>query len=561
MGGNKISTNNQSEVPLKGSLPIEINKEIVKHLSIGLYRNYALAIKELISNSYDAGATEVKVKLDLKNKKIIIRDKGKGMDYNEFKREYLHIGYSKEPAKKPDDLGRMRIGTFGIGFLAPLPYCKRMIVITKKRGDDKALCATINAEDFFSKGTWKIKEAKVPYEIKDSDLPKKIGETIVILEDIQPQIAEDLTKKQVKTKATIDQLSGFDKFKWTLCQYTPIQFSPERKELREFFAYPRKVPLRLWLDGKELFRNVPTKAQILEKESKDFGDIKVKYSIFTPYSTIKPEEARGLQVRLRDVAIGFPRDFDVTKLGRVLGRLNFIGGEVHIIKGLDNALMVTRDSFNYTEEVAEIYKFFRDKLTEWNNKLCDEAEEDKKIYETLPEETADFIEDELKKAKIVKFAKKRFRISKTAIATKKTGPVSSPSKRLKEVLSKRRDFKIILSKEKRNKKESPIKIDSKQKSITIFEEHPSFLESIEVEKQKFAVSYDEWNYKKTPYSICRLDSKRKKVTFNSSHPLFKSKVNDRIIKQLSLGMLLILECEKDKEKILTKFNQLLEDAF
>ena len=86
-----------------------------------LYRNYALAIKELISNAYDAGATEIKIKLDLKNKKIIIRDNGKGMDYNEFKDQYLHIGFYKEPTNTPDDLGRLGVGTFGIGFLAPLP--------------------------------------------------------------------------------------------------------------------------------------------------------------------------------------------------------------------------------------------------------------------------------------------------------------------------------------------------------------------------------------------------------------------------------------------------------
>lgn len=556
-----MSNNNYAEIPSKGSLPIEVNKEVVKHLSIGLYRNYALAIKELISNTYDAGATEVKIKLDLKNKRIIIRDNGRGIDYNEFKDDYLHIGFHKEPTKKPDELGRMRIGTFGIGFLAPLPYCKRMIIITKKRRSDKVLQATINAENFFSKGTWNIKEEEVPYEIKDSDLPKKIGETIIILEDIPPQIAEDIEKKQVRTKAKIDQLSGFDKFKWTLCQYAPIQFPKEKKELRDFFEYPERVSMRLWLDGKELFRNVPAEAKILEKDTKNFGDIKIKYVIFSPYSTIKPEEARGLQVRLRDVAIGFPRDFDVTKLGRVLGRLNCIGGEVHIIEGLDNALMVTRDSFNYTKEVAEMYKFFRDKLTEWNNKLYEEAEEDKRVYEALPEDTADIIAEELKKADIVKFPKKRFRLSKTSITVKKTGPVSSPSKKLKQVLSEREDFKVISSKDKRKKKESPIKIDSKEKSITIFEEHPSFLESIEIENQKFVVSYDEWNYRKTPYSICKLDNKEKRVIFNSSHPLFKSKINDRIIKQLSLGMLLILEGKKDKENLLTKFNHLLENAF
>jgi len=556
-----MAENNMNNIPQKGNLPIEVDKAVVKHLSIGLYRNYALSIKELISNSYDAGATEVKIKLDLKNNKIVIRDNGRGMDYNEFKDQYLHIGQHKEPAKKPDELGRMRIGTFGIGFLAPLPYCKKMTVITKKRDSDKVLQATINAENFFSKGSWDIKTETVPYEITKSDLGRDIGETIVVLENIEPQIAQELQKKQFKRKAKIDQLSGFDKFKWTLCQYCPIQFPPDRKDLREFFEDSNRVPMKLWLDGKELFRNVPYGSKILEKAEKTFDGIQVKYAIMTPYSTIKPEEARGLQVRLRDVAIGFPRDFDVTKLGRVLGRLNFICGEVYLVKGLDNVLMVTRDSFNYTQEVADLYKFFRDKLTEWNNRLCDEAEEDKRIYESLPDDEADIIAEELKKADVVRFSKKRFRLSKSMVVARRTADVSLPSEKLKQALSKRKNFKIISSKAKRSKTESPINIDIKEKAITVYEKHPSFLESIEVENQKFLTSYDKWDYRKAPYSVCKLDKERNKAIFNSDHPLFKSKINERIIKQLSLGVLLILEGTRDKEKMLARFNHLLEDVF
>ena len=50
-------------VPNEGFLSINVDKDVVKHLSLGLYKNYALAIKELISNSYDAGAKEVKIRL------------------------------------------------------------------------------------------------------------------------------------------------------------------------------------------------------------------------------------------------------------------------------------------------------------------------------------------------------------------------------------------------------------------------------------------------------------------------------------------------------------------
>jgi hypothetical protein len=555
-----MAENNMAEIPSKGTLPITVNKSVVKHLSIGLYRNYALAIKELISNSYDAGATEVKIKLDLKNKKIVVRDNGRGMDYTEFKDQYLDVGHLKPPSKTLDELGRMRIGTFGIGFLAPLPYCKKMIVITKKRGNNKVLQASINAENFFNKGSWDIKDEEVPYEIMESDLGKDIGETIVVLEDIKPQIAEDLQRKK-KSKAKIDQLSGFDKFKWTLCQYCPIQFPPDRKDLRDFFESSNQIPMKLWLDGKELFRNVPLGSKILEKAKETFGDIHVKYAIMTSYSPIRPEEARGLQVRLRDVAIGFPRDFDVTKLGRVLGRLNFICGEVHIIKGLDNALMVTRDSFNYTQEVADLYEFFRGKLTEWNDRLYDEAEDDKRIYESLPDIEADAIAEELIKADVVRFPKERFRLSKSSVTSKKLNDVSLPVEKLKKALSKRKDFQVFSNKGKRNKNELPIEIDAKNKSITIYEEHPSFLETIEIENQKFPTSYEKWDYRKSPYSICKLDKKEGRAIFNSDHPLFKSKINERIIKELSLGILLIIEDNKDKEKMLIKFNRLLEDVF
>src|SRR5215212_5061256 len=151
--------------------PIKVNQQVVKHLSLGLYQNFALAIKELISNSYDAGATEVKLKLDIRTGKIILRDNGRGMDESEFKHQYLQIGFYKEPAKKLDELGRLRIGTFGIGFLAPLPYCKILKVISKKKGQRLAIEGVIKAEDFFSKENWEINENyQVEYKIYESDL-------------------------------------------------------------------------------------------------------------------------------------------------------------------------------------------------------------------------------------------------------------------------------------------------------------------------------------------------------------------------------------------------------
>lgn len=55
------------------------------------------AVFELVKNSFDAGATDVKIKFEniySENSKIIIIDNGKGMDYNDIKDKWLFVAYS-----------------------------------------------------------------------------------------------------------------------------------------------------------------------------------------------------------------------------------------------------------------------------------------------------------------------------------------------------------------------------------------------------------------------------------------------------------------------------------
>ncbi len=541
---------------------ITVDKEVVKHLSLGLYRNFALAIKELISNSYDAGATEVKLKLDLENGRIILRDNGRGMSETEFKNQYLRIGYFKEPSKDVDELGRMRIGTFGIGFLAPLPYCKSLKIITKKNGNKFAVEGNIKAENFFKKGNWDIKDEEVEYTVYESDLSIDEGETIIILENIKEQIYDELSRETKVTRSI--EGSGYDKFKWTLAQYCPIEFPPSRKDLIDFFGIKSRVSMKLWLDGIQIYRNIPLNTNILEKKIIEFGGIKVKYLIMTPFETVKPEEMRGLQVRLKDVAIGFPRDFDVTKLGRVLGKLNQLCGEVHIQKGLDNSLLVNRDSFNYTEDVAKMYDFFRERLTYWNERLHDWANDDKELYLALGELSNDErILDSLSESNLLHFSKERLRLSEGTLRKSKSKTVEDSVDRVVDVLSKKagESKKIIRRKGVISPNSPAIEINNKLNTITIFEDHSAFVERIEFDRQDYRIQYDEWDPSKTPFSICQLSKNGKNVVYNKNHPLFKGKLNDNIVKRLGLGILIILSEVKNKEDLIRKFNNLIEDTF
>ena len=324
-----------------------------------------------------------------------------------------------------------------------------------------------------------------------------------------------------------------------------------------------ETSMKLWLDGEELFRNVPENARILEKGEKQFGEIRVKYVIMTPNKPVETEEARGLQIRLRDVAIGFPTNFDVIKFtGKVPGKLNYLCGEVHILSGLESALMIDRDSFSYTQRVAEVQEFFRRKLNNWNDTLEKWARSDKVLYELLQDlSKPEKIIKELKKADILHLSKDRLRISKSPIITTKKKDVSPLPERIKETLMKMPDYNVISEKGEVSPKVSPIKVIPKTKTIVIYEDHLDFIEEMTVEGNKYKVTYDEWEPKETVYSICKLIDKQKKVVFNKNHPLFKSKLSEEIVKKLSLGFVFIAKNRNDEEELISKLNHLIEDIF
>lgn len=550
------------EIIRRGELPITVNKEIVSHLSLGLYRNFARAIKELVSNAYDADATEVKIKLDLNKKRIIVRDNGKGMNLEEIKDRFLSIGHPTPPSNKLNKLGRERIGSFGIGCLSVFPYCEELQVITKRKGSNKLIEFNIKTFRFFDSNSRVSKinlfDEKVPYEEYDSDISKDVGETIITLKNIKTHLLKDLKEKGMSNKSSIERFGGYEKFKWTLKQYLPLQFPKENKDLRDFFSVKGRIPLRVWLDGKELFRNVPLLAKILEKGEKSFGKVKVKYILMSPMKPVEPQEAKGIQIRVKDVAIGLPRDFDVTKKGRVLARLNYLYGEAAILEGLNNDLMVNRDSFSYTQDVFEMEEFFRGELTKWANKLDTWAKEDKDIYGALIDiKGSEEIIKELKESGVLRLPKERLRLSKIQ---KSLSEKESPSEQIKKALSKSEKYQILINEGTTSKNKFPVRLDKKKKTIIIEKDHPSFLETLNLGKKEFLVSYDEWNYKEQPYTICKLVENRKKVVFNTKNPIFQTKINEETIKRLSLGFLLLSE-EEDNEKLLAKLNILLETVF
>jgi signal transduction histidine kinase len=65
-----------------------------------------VAVFELVKNSFDANATEVKIRFEniySKDAKIIIQDNGKGMDYNDLVNKWLFVAYSAKRDNTEDE--------------------------------------------------------------------------------------------------------------------------------------------------------------------------------------------------------------------------------------------------------------------------------------------------------------------------------------------------------------------------------------------------------------------------------------------------------------------------
>lgn len=148
------------DLKFERTLSLQVSVQIIKHISRGLYRSAASALKELVSNSFDADAKNVIVKWrfshdnsgSLKLNKIEVEDDGSGMNLDNLIYTFTHIGGSvKERGKeKKTPMGRDLIGRLGIGMLSVASACRGFRVRTKKMEEQREYIADISLNFFDS---------------------------------------------------------------------------------------------------------------------------------------------------------------------------------------------------------------------------------------------------------------------------------------------------------------------------------------------------------------------------------------------------------------------------
>ncbi len=159
---------------------IEVSSKLLGHISAGVYRSAGRAIKELVSNAFDARATKAVITTNWPSFDIITcRDDGTGMTLTEFRR-LMHGGIGESTKRLPDHneppSDRPIIGWLGIGMFAVAQLCHEFKIVSHHRESGTAFQATIRVMDFLRE---KVDEVDPERERKASvDVGQFQAETI-----------------------------------------------------------------------------------------------------------------------------------------------------------------------------------------------------------------------------------------------------------------------------------------------------------------------------------------------------------------------------------------------
>jgi hypothetical protein len=379
---------------------IDVAASVIADISSGIYRTPAGALKELISNAFDADAHTVHVSTNGPHfSTFTCTDDGSGLTPERFKAVMGLIGGSskRDEGEFSPIYRRPLIGRIGIGILSIGQICRTFEIFSSARGDSQKFRARIDLEPYMRpearrlqlgttlKTNEKVHVGECEIEVTDEDPDKHY--TRVVMEKIipgfqkqlrsQPMVELGVTPKTFKKgdmKAFLDSVSrdtvsehgAYAQLIWELAVTAPVRYLPEGpirgvSKLHDLRRRMENYDFNVLLDGVELYKPIllPYRSSIahktyphldLAKKLSDSRTLRVRGYLYWQNTRILPRELQGLLVRVRNVGIG---GFDPTYLGYPKHegwKFSQLCGELYVDDGLDEAINIDRASFRETDE-------------------------------------------------------------------------------------------------------------------------------------------------------------------------------------------------------------------
>lgn len=240
--------------PAKQPAP-HIGAFVLETLTLGMYGEPRHTIREYVQNAFDSirkarrtglssdsGLVTVEMGSDL----IKIRDDGLGIPHAQAWRTLTSIGASRKDRQKD-------AGFRGIGRLAGMAYCDKLVFETSFEGEDEKSVVEFDCKT--------LRERMDPTAGDDTELAELLSETTTIsLEDCDLSTSHYFEVRLEGLDSAPPALTDLDGLEDYLASTAPVDFDPDWKQGREirdaykiFFGENPDV-IRLDLNGEEIFK-------------------------------------------------------------------------------------------------------------------------------------------------------------------------------------------------------------------------------------------------------------------------------------------------------------------
>jgi hypothetical protein len=190
---------------------LKTSDRVIARVTDGIYRQPSSALRELISNAWDADANSVTIITDAPRfSRIYVRDDGAGMSYDTLSRLLHNIGGSAKRREEGQTLGvtapsdpertpkgRLLIGKIGIGLFSISQLARRFRIVTKTAGSDYRLSAEVRlraySEDVADDEEREADDTFINGEVlinRESTSDIQAHGTDIVLEEVKPRVRD-----------------------------------------------------------------------------------------------------------------------------------------------------------------------------------------------------------------------------------------------------------------------------------------------------------------------------------------------------------------------------------
>jgi len=460
--------------PLRGA--IQVSSKTLGHISQGLYRTAAGTLKELVSNAYDADATEVVITTNPPHfDKITCRDDGAGISLGSFL-ELMNTGIGDSRKREGDGLSarlkRRMIGRIGIGLLAVAQMSHEFEVQSHHTETKEAFRARIRLQDYLQEQLDRPARAEESrdvgeYECEPIPFEAKQAGTLVVIDDVKrgftskhrrgiergrklPPTSFGEFLEACAKETRLSSLGAYWELLWGLSVQCPIPYWPKasapiRTTLAELRPTDPDRDITLLVDQTRLWRPPPL-ASLAQGDGVEpdwsIADLSINEDVYGSRlhvigyllggrHAVYPSDHRGVVVRIRDVAIGtYDKSFLNYDRRSEGPRIQQVTGELYVHEGLENALNIDRGSFN---EMHPHYLHLQSRLHDALEKVFSgqqARQRRRKKRETAQEEAKD---------------RRHFESSLSRLAGRKLTISPAPEQQVLPVVVEKRKGKIFLN--------------------------------------------------------------------------------------------------------------------